>query len=89
MANENELSDQKFRQLSEFIYSQCGILMPPAKKTMLTARIQKRLRILGMNSFSDYVDWVLDPGASGDELYHFIDIVTTNKTDFFREAAHF
>ncbi|MBF0157993.1 MAG: protein-glutamate O-methyltransferase CheR [Magnetococcales bacterium] len=89
MSVEHELSDKKFSQLSEFIYAQCGILMPPAKKTMLTARIQKRLRTLGMHSFSEYVDWVLDPVASGDELYHFIDIVTTNKTDFFREAAHF
>ncbi|MBF0124408.1 MAG: protein-glutamate O-methyltransferase CheR [Magnetococcales bacterium] len=89
MANDNELSDQKFSQLSAFIYAQCGILMPPAKKTMLAARIQKRLRVLGMHSFSEYVDWVLNPVTSGDELYHFIDIVTTNKTDFFREATHF
>ncbi|MEO5333218.1 MAG: chemotaxis protein CheR [Magnetococcus sp. YQC-5] len=83
------ISDKDFNRLSEFIYSQCGIMMPPSKKTMLTARIQKRLRLVGMTSFKEYIDWVLDPEHSGDELIQFIDIVTTNKTDFFREPAHF
>lgn len=83
------LADRDFNRLSQFIYQQCGIKMPPAKKTMLEARIQKRLRIVGVHSFSEYCEWVLDPRASGEELVHFIDIVTTNKTDFFREPAHF
>ena len=60
-----------------------------SKKSMLTARIQKRLRLLKMNSFSQYVDLVLNPRDSTHELTHFIDIVTTNKTDFFREPNHF
>ncbi|MBF0342449.1 MAG: protein-glutamate O-methyltransferase [Magnetococcales bacterium] len=83
------ISDKDFQRLSEFIYSQCGIMMPPSKKTMLTARIQKRLRQVGLHSFKEYIDWVLDPQQSGEELIQFIDIVTTNKTDFFREPAHF
>lgn len=83
------LSTRDFTRLSDFIYEQCGIKMPPSKKTMLEARMQKRLRLLGMSSFADYVAWILSPGESDDELIHFIDIVTTNKTDFFREAGHF
>ncbi|MBF0589815.1 MAG: chemotaxis protein CheR [Magnetococcales bacterium] len=83
------LKDNEFRRLSEFIYKQVGILMPPSKKTMLSARLQKRLSILKQSSFTEYVDWVLDPKHAGEELIHFIDIVTTNKTDFFREPAHF
>ena len=27
--------------------------------------------------------------ARGNEIVHLIDVVTTNKTDFFREAGHF
>lgn len=83
------LSDKDFQRLSQFIYRECGIMMPPSKKTMLSARLQKRLRILGMDSFEAYVDWVLDPQEAGSELIHFIDVVTTNKTEFFREADHF
>ncbi|GAB0057285.1 Chemotaxis protein methyltransferase [Candidatus Magnetaquicoccaceae bacterium FCR-1] len=83
------ISDKDFQRLSDFIYTQCGIMMPPSKKTMLTARIQKRLRQVGLHSFKEYIDWVLDPEHSGEELIQFIDIVTTNKTDFFREPGHF
>ena len=83
------LSDKDFKRLSEFIESKSGIQMPMSKKSMLTARIQKRLRLLKMHSFSVYVDLVLDPQDSTQELIHFLDIVTTNKTDFFREPNHF
>lgn len=83
------LSERDFNRLSEFIYVQCGIKMPAAKKTMLEARIQKRLRLVGIHSFNEYCEWVLNPQTAETELIHFIDIVTTNKTDFFREPAHF
>ncbi|MBF0447201.1 MAG: chemotaxis protein CheR [Magnetococcales bacterium] len=83
------LSDKDFQRLANFIQTQVGIQMPPSKKSLLTARLQKRLRLLQMNSFTDYVDWVLNPQHSGDELINFLDMVTTNKTDFFREPAHF
>ncbi|BCS53734.1 chemotaxis protein methyltransferase [Geobacter sp. SVR] len=63
--------------------------MPPAKQTMLEARLQKRLKALGLGSFEAYADHVFSGGGRGDELIHLIDVVTTNKTDFFRESAHF
>ena len=83
------LTDKDFKRLSEFIEAKSGILMPMSKKSMLTARIQKRLRLLKMHSFSDYVDLVLSPNDPSQELSNFLDIVTTNKTDFFREPNHF
>lgn len=83
------MTQEDFRRLSEFIESELGIKMPPAKKTMLETRLQKRLRALGMGAFKDYCDYVLESGASNSELVHFIDLVTTNKTDFFREPDHF
>ncbi|MEO5378122.1 MAG: chemotaxis protein CheR [Magnetococcus sp. DMHC-6] len=89
VARSDGLSDKDFRRLSEFIESKSGIQMPDSKKSMLTARIQKRLRLLGMNSFTEYVDLVLNPKDQTHELTNFIDIVTTNKTDFFREPNHF
>lgn len=83
------LSEKDFNRLARFIQTECGIQMPPSKKSLVTARLQKRLRILKMESFTDYVDWVLDPREAGQELINFIDIITTNKTDFFREPGHF
>lgn len=83
------MSDREFGQFSEFIYGQCGIKMPPAKKTMLEARLQKRLRKLGLRSFREYAEFLFSREGSEAELVHMIDVVTTNKTDFFREPSHF
>lgn len=83
------MTDREFARFSEFIYDTCGIKMPPVKKTMLEARLQKRLRKLGISSFKDYSEYLFSCTGAETELVHLIDVVTTNKTDFFREPAHF
>lgn len=66
-----------------------GIKMPPEKKTMLQSRLQKRLKALDFKSFKEYVDYVFSPAGQSEEVIHMMDVVSTNKTDFFRESAHF
>lgn len=83
------LSQDLFAQLSTFIYDTCGIKMPPTKKTMLEARLIKRMRSLGLESFQEYCRYLFSPEGEAKELVHMIDAVTTNKTDFFREPQHF
>ncbi|HUI67892.1 MAG TPA: protein-glutamate O-methyltransferase CheR [Nitrospirota bacterium] len=83
------MSDREFLLLSEFIHRQCGIKLPPVKKSMLEARLQKRLRSLGITSFREYFELLFESPAGKEELVHMIDSVTTNKTDFFREPVHF
>lgn len=83
------LSDRDFNKFSSFIYEVCGIKLPPIKKTMLSARLQKRLRRLNMASYSAYFEYVQSPEGQVNELFHMIDAVSTNKTDFFREPQHF
>jgi chemotaxis protein methyltransferase CheR len=83
------LGHRDFTRLSSFIYDRCGIKMPPVKKTMLEARLQKRLRAIGCHSFTDYCDYLMSPQGIEQELIPMIDLVTTNKTDFFREPDHF
>ena len=83
------MGNREFASLSRFIYEQCGIKMPEAKRTMLEGRLQKRLRALGMTSFTDYVDYLFSAEGIANELVQMIDMVTTNKTDFFREPDHF
>ncbi|MDD2499793.1 MAG: protein-glutamate O-methyltransferase [Geobacter sp.] len=80
---------KEFDQFSTLIYDEVGIKMPPAKKTMLEARLQKRLKALGMHSFQEYSDFIFSPLGRDQEIIHLIDVVTTNKTDFFREPQHF
>lgn len=83
------MTDSEFIRFGEFIHKQCGIKMPLSKKTMLQTRLHRRLRQLGLPSFTDYADLVFSPEGLDGELYHMIDAVTTNKTDFFREPKHF
>ncbi len=83
------MSDKDFARLSEFIRNSCGIRLPPAKKTMLEGRLRKRLRALCIESFERYCEFLFSPGGSQSEFIHMIDVVTTNKTDFFRESDHF
>ena len=83
------MNDKLFEKFSAFIYDKVGIKLPSAKKTMLEARLQKRLRSLAIDSFEAYRDFVFSAEGQRTELIHLIDVVTTNKTDFFREPSHF
>ena len=82
------ISDRDFRRLVELIGVQCGIAVAPAKRVMLETRLKRRVRSLGMKSLAVYCDYLHSP-AGREELPSFIDAVTTHKTDFFREPAHF
>ena len=84
-----QLSQNDFRKLSRFIEDQLGIRMPDIKKVMLESRLHKRLRILSINSYSDYCDYLFSDQGLRQELPFMVDAVTTNKTDFFREPDHF
>lgn len=78
-----------FKRLSTFIYREYGIKMPEIKKTMLQSRLHKRLRELNMASYRDYVEYLFSKEGQQSEVIHMIDMVSTNKTDFFREPVHF
>lgn len=83
------LSQADFDRLRSLIYDEAGISMTPDKKTMMEIRLKRRLRSLEISSFKEYCNQVFAPQAREGELVHLIDVLTTNKTDFFREAGHF
>ena len=84
-----QLSEQDFDRLSKFIYSVAGIKLPPVKRIMLQSRLQKRLRALDIPDFKTYTDYVTSAVGQQEALVHMLDVVSTNKTDFFREPVHF
>jgi chemotaxis protein methyltransferase CheR len=85
----NSLSDHDFNRLSHLIHEYSGITLVSAKRIMLEGRIGRRLNALGMNGFREYCDYLFSPRGMREELAPMIDVVTTNKTDFFREPTHF
>lgn len=85
----DSLNQRDFRKLSEYIYNYSGIKMPDTKRTMLEGRLRKRLRATGHQSFSEYCNFLFQNEGLETEAIYLIDVVTTNKTDFFREPNHF
>jgi chemotaxis protein methyltransferase CheR len=82
------LSEEDFFEISGFIQQHYGIQLPFSKKKMLEARLQKRLKELNLPSFAAYFDYVFKEQGRA-EYINMLDIITTNKTDFFREPSHF
>ncbi len=79
----------RLRRLAATITGELGIKMPDGKLTMLHSRMQRRLIQLGMSSLVAYEERLHDPAHAAAERLQLLDLATTNKTDFFREPAHF
>ena len=84
-----ELSRRDFKRLGSFIHKRLGIKVPDIKQGMIESRLRKRLTVLGMKNYTDYCEYLFSDRGMGEELSQFIDLITTNKTDFFREPHHF
>lgn len=84
-----KIGDKEFNRLSVFIEKEVGIKLPPAKRSMMESRLQKRLKIHNIPTFGEYCDFVFNSDKGAVELIEMIDALTTNKTDFMRESAHF
>jgi chemotaxis protein methyltransferase CheR len=82
------MTESERSMISTYIEKEFGIKMPEAKKPLLTGRLSKRLRILGMKSFGEYFDFI-HSSSGGEEYRLFTDLVSTHETSFFREAAHY
>ncbi|MCA9197344.1 MAG: hypothetical protein KDA87_07385 [Planctomycetales bacterium] len=89
VSREAELSKKDFKKFQELIHSITGIWMGESKQTLVQSRLAKRLRALRIGSYSEYYDYVSTPQGMRDEQEEFVNCVTTNKTDFFRESHHF
>lgn len=88
-SEEDRISARQFKALAELIQLETGINIKSSKQTMLEGRLRRRTRALDVESIGEYCTMVLAGQLGGDELEHLINAVTTNKTDFFREPAHF
>jgi len=86
---EENLSTKDFQRLRALILTEAGIQLSDDKRTMLEARVKRRLRALSMESYADYCRYLFSREGGLKEMVPLIDVVTTNKTDFFREPRHF
>ncbi len=83
---EFEYDLKHFKEVQKRFFSLTGITLSDSKDAMVYSRLARRVRKLGMKSFSQYLD-VLN--SDNEEQIAFINALTTNLTSFFREAHHF
>ena len=87
--SEDHMSAPDYTRIATLIGDEVGIKLPPAKRLMVEGRLRKRVRSLGLDSFAAYCAYLFKHDGLAAERPFLIDAVTTNKTDFFREAEHF
>lgn len=83
-----ELTAGQFKKISDIVYRLSGIKLNSGKKTLVKARLMKRMRALKIKTIKAYILY-LESEKGSNEINCMIDAMTTNKTNFFRESAHF
>jgi len=86
MNNTIDLTQVTFTKIQKLIYDEIGVNLKTSKKTMVKARLLKRLRRLGFTSFEEYLEFL---NHNNQELVILYNFLTTNVTHFFREKHHF
>lgn len=84
----SEITPAQFRKLADVIHADSGIVINEAKKSLLVARINRRLRMLELPDYGAYCRY-LDGSEGERERRELLSAITTNVTSFFREAHHF
>jgi chemotaxis protein methyltransferase CheR len=86
---DENMSSRDYTRLCDLIYKKAGIRLGSDKRTMLEVRVKRRLKALELGSYGQYCDYLFGHTGLREEIVPLIDVVTTNKTDFFREPKHF
>jgi chemotaxis protein methyltransferase CheR len=77
---------ERFREL---IHKQTGIHLAATKDGMIETRLRSRIAALGLPGVEDYFHHLFEQGGLEGEMPRIVELVTTNKTDFWREPPHF
>lgn len=82
------LKPHEFEAIWRLAYDKFGLDLRNGKEELVAARLGKRMRQGGFDSFEEYYRYVVGD-RSGEALIGMIDALATNHTSFMREAAHF
>ena len=86
---DDSMREKHFVTLARLVQTHTGIQLPMNKRVMLEGRLRRRVRALGLANLTEYGNAIFEDGRLEEEFDHVVDCATTNKTDFFREPAHF
>ncbi len=81
-----DIRKKTFDRLVEIVYETSGISLGPRKQALVCARVSKRMRVLGIGCFDEYLAYLEEHRG---EVVGLLDAISTNVTSFFREPHHF
>jgi two-component system chemotaxis response regulator CheB len=84
-----EISEDDFKFFQKRVHELSGIHLTSSKMDLVRARLIARLTELNLPAISDYRRYLESLPSQHKEWQHLVNQITTNKTDFFREPAHF
>jgi chemotaxis protein methyltransferase CheR len=87
-ASEIPLTAEEFERICSVLFQRSAIVLKAGKEGLVRSRLARHVRRLGLHSYTEYLDAV-EADRSGSERSDMIDSLTTNKTSFYREGAHF
>ena len=80
------LLPRDFDRVAAIMQREARIALPSTKVSLVCSRLARRLRMHGIATFKDYLNFV---EQDADELAAMVEALTTNHTHFFRENHHF
>ncbi|MCK5129107.1 MAG: protein-glutamate O-methyltransferase CheR [Clostridiales bacterium] len=80
--------ERHFKSYSGLLYDKTGISISPSKREMFHMKIQKLMRRHSVECYDEYFDLITNINDTK-HVQDFINTITTNTTEFFRENAHF
>ncbi len=81
------ITDREYQRFQKIILNATGIYLDDNKKSLIYNRIQRRIKELKLENFTEYLDLV--ETRNEPEWSRFISSITTNYTYFYREPKHF
>jgi chemotaxis methyl-accepting protein methylase len=83
------IDEDDLRYFCALIEERAGIALKQTKHDLIKARLRARLDHHGLESYGEYRKLLEGLKKNDPEWETFVNLLTTNKTDFFREPAHF
>ncbi len=77
-----------YTMFSDLLYNKTGIYISQSKKHLLESKLQKLIIRNQISSYDEYYKIISD-NSNRNSIQEFIDNLTTNTTEFFRENAHY
>jgi len=82
------LKESQLKSYSSLLYKKTGINISDSKKETFEIKLQKLMRRNNIENYDEYFR-IISNDNNKEHIQEFINTITTNTTEFFREIAHF